>query len=211
MGTKKYETSIGYKYYWESLNNLPNFVSYFNQLNEIYLTKPKTVLEIGIGNKLIYNQLKEIGIKTVALDINHKLKPDVVGDIRKLSFEDCSFDTVCAFEVLEHIPFSDFENALMELKRVSKKYVIISIPIRKIGLEFYFWAPIIHNIYFYLDIPYPLKQKKIITDKDCHYWEVNKIGYSKKKIKLIVSKYFKIEKDFRPKLNKYHWFLILKK
>ena len=176
MGTKKYETSIGYKYYWESLNNLPNFVSYFNQLNEIYLTKPKTVLEIGIGNKLIYNQLKEIGIKTVALDINHKLKPDVVGDIRKLSFEDCSFDTVCAFEVLEHIPFSDFENALMELKRVSKKYVIISIPIRKIGLEFYFCAPIIHNIYFYLDIPYPLKQKKIITDKDCHYWEVNKIN-----------------------------------
>lgn len=74
MGTKKYETNMTYEYYWKSLNNSPNFVSYYNQLNEIYNTSPKSVLEISIGNKLIYNHLKEIGIKVTSLDINKKLK-----------------------------------------------------------------------------------------------------------------------------------------
>ncbi len=212
MGTEKYETNISYKYYWKSLNNHPNFVSYYNQLNEIYNTNPKTVLEIGIGNKLIYNHLKEIGIKVTSLDINKKLKPDYVGDIRKLPFKDNSFDTVCAFEVLEHIPFYDFEKSLNELKRVSKKYVVIAIPSHRWKfIEFYLMLPLIKDIYFYAEITNVIKQKVNLTDKDCHYWEVNKIGYSKRKIKKIISKYFKIEKEFRPRFNKYDWFLILKK
>lgn len=190
---------------------MPNFVSYFNQLTEVYLTNPKSVLEIGIGNRLLYNQLKEIGIAIKTIDINSKLKPDVIGDIRKLPFKDNSFDTVCAFEVLEHIPFEDFEIALKEMKRVSCKTTIISIPIRNVGLEFYFYAPIIHDVYFYLDIPYPLKNKKSISDDDCHYWEVNKIGFSKRKILKIIKKHFRIKKQFRPQLNKYHWFLVLEK
>ncbi len=211
MGTKKYENNIKYKYYWESLNNFRNFVSYQNQITEIYATNPKTVLEIGIGNKLIYNHLKEIGIKIISLDINKNLNPDCVGDIRKLPFKNNSFDTVCAFEVLEHIPFEDFEKSLKELKRVSKKSIVISIPVIRKGIEFYLWLPKIHGIYFYLDIPYFLKQKKTITDKEGHYWEVNRIGFSKKRILKIVSKYFIVKKEFTPKFNKYHWFLVLKK
>ncbi len=211
MGTKKYEQNIKFQYYWEKLNNHKNYISYLNQIDEIYSTKPKTVLEIGIGNKLIYNHLKEIGIKVTSLDINKNLKPDYIGDIRKLPFKNNFFDTVCAFEVLEHIPFNDFEKSLKELKRVSKKNIIISIPIRKIGIELYIWLPKIHDIYIYLDIPFPIKQKKNITDKDCHYWEVNKIGYSKKRILNIIKKHFTVKKEFRPKFNKYHWFLVLEK
>lgn len=211
MGTKKYETSIDYKHYWKSCNNFNNFVSYYNQLNEIYNTNPKSVLEIGIGNKLVYNHLKEIGVKVTSLDINEKIKPDVIGDIRQLPFPDNSFDTVVAFEVLEHIPFSDFEKSLTELKRVSKKFVIISIPIRKIGVEFHMWLPKIHQIYFYIDLPIPIKNKGVVSNSDCHYWEVNKIGFSKRKILNIIKKHFLIKKQFRPRFNKYHLFFVLEK
>lgn len=209
MGTKKYEKSIKYQHYWKSCNNFNNFVSYYNQLNEIYNTNPKSVLEIGIGNKLVYNHLKEIGVKVTSLDINEKLKPDVIGDIRKLPFLDNSFDTVVAFEVLEHIPFSDFEKSLTEL-RVSKKWIIISIPYSRWKyFEFYLNLPIIKEIYLHLSCPIFFKRK--IKEDDCHYWEFNERGYSKKKILNIVKKHFLIKKQFRPRFNKYHLFLILEK
>jgi SAM-dependent methyltransferase len=211
MGTIKREKSLKYIGYWNNSIYKNRFNSYQNQLIEIYNTKPKTVLEIGVGCKLVYNHLKEIGIKVTSLDINKNLKPDYIGDIRKLPFKNNSFDTVCAFEVLEHIPFNDFEKSLKELKRVSKKNIIISIPIRKIGIEFYMWLPKIHDIYIYLDIPFPIKQKKNITDKDAHYWEVNRIGYSKKRILNIIKKHFTVKKEFRPRFNKSHWFLVLEK
>lgn len=210
MGTKEYETTISYEYYWATSNNIKQFIAFSNQLNEIYFTHPKKVLEIGCGNKLIKNQLESIGIKTICCDINSNLKPDVVADIRKLPFKNNSFDTVVAFEVLEHIPFSDFEKALSELRRISKNNVIISIPIKTIGIEFYLWLPKIHDIYFYIDLPIPLKSKKVVSD-ECHYWEVNRRGYSRSKINKIISLHFKILNSYRLKLDKYHLFYILKK
>lgn len=210
MGIKKLETNVPYNYYWTTCNDTKQFIAFSNQLNEIYATNPKTVLEIGCGNKLIKNHLESIGIKTICCDINKNLKPDVVGDIRKLPFKDSSFDTVVAFEVLEHIPFDDFEKALQELKRTSKKHVIISIPIRTVGIEFYMWLPKIHDIYFYIDLPFPLRSKKVI-DKEFHYWEVNRIGYNRKKINNIISKYFKIINSYRLKLDKFHLFYKLEK
>lgn len=210
MGTKEYETNISYKYYWTTSNDIKQFIAFSNQLNDIYSTNPKTVLEVGCGNKLVKNQLELIGIRTICCDINKNLKPDVVGDIRKLPFENNIFDTVVAFEVLEHIPFEDFEKALLELKRVSKKNVIISVPIVTIGLEFYMWLPKIHDIYFYIDLPIPLKNKKVIAN-ECHYWEVNRAGYKKCKIDKILSKHFKIIKNYRPKLDKFHLFYLLEK
>ncbi len=128
MGTYKYETSIEFKYYWESLNNFESYISYLNQIKTIYELKPKTVLEIGVGNKLTYNHLKQIGIDVVSLDINQKLNPNYIGDIRQLTFESNFFDLICAFEVLEHLPFSDLEKALQELKIFkSKKYPLKTI------------------------------------------------------------------------------------
>jgi protein associated with RNAse G/E len=76
---------------------------------------------------------------------------------------------------------------------------------------FYLWLPKIHYIYFYLDLPIPRKQKVNITDSDCHYWEVNKIGYSKKRILSILKKHFKLKKYYRIKFNPYHFLIVLEK
>jgi ubiquinone/menaquinone biosynthesis C-methylase UbiE len=209
MGTKEYETSIEFKYYWESLNTLHSYVSFLHQVKCIYDCKPQNVLEIGVGNKLTSSHLKNIGIKVTTLDINSKLKPDMVGDVRHLQIVNDSFDVVCAFEVLEHLPFEDFEKALLQMHAVSKKYVILSLPISKIGIEFSMWLPKIHHLYLYIDFPIKLKHKGVIDKNDYHYWEVNKKGYSKHKILNIFKKNFKVIKEYRPRHNQRHWFVVL--
>ncbi len=51
-----------------------------------------------------------------------------VGDATDLPFEDQSFDTVIACEILEHLPAGQGPVLLKELKRVAKECVIVSTP-----------------------------------------------------------------------------------
>jgi SAM-dependent methyltransferase len=65
-------------------------------------------LLIGAGErrkKLIYKNGHEDFDDLTTLDVNRKVKPDVVWDLnqRPLPFEDNTFDEIHAYEVLEHI------------------------------------------------------------------------------------------------------------
>ena len=77
-------------------------------------------LDVGCGSKEIS---KAIG--TVTVDRNRKHNPDVLGSILCLPFRDGCFETVSAFEVIEHV--EDDELALHELKRVSRNKVVLSV------------------------------------------------------------------------------------
>jgi ubiquinone/menaquinone biosynthesis C-methylase UbiE len=75
------------------------------------------------------------------------------GDIREMPFADSEFDTVTAFEVLEHI--DDVDKAIEELKRVTKKNVILSVPdceapevFKEAGLAFHHWTDRTHLHFF---------------------------------------------------------------
>ena len=52
----------------------------------------------------------------------------VISDISALPFADHSFDLVSCLEVLEHLPYSTFFDALTEISRITKKYVLVSVP-----------------------------------------------------------------------------------
>jgi ubiquinone/menaquinone biosynthesis C-methylase UbiE len=68
--------------------------------------------------------------KGINVEINPKNSPDIVGDAKKLPIKTKTFDHTFMFEVLEHLENPNV--ALLELKRVTKKAVILSIPaIRK--------------------------------------------------------------------------------
>lgn len=71
-----------------------------------------TCLDIS---KVALERAKERGLKTIYASVEDKLP-----------FEDSTFDHVVATEVLEHV--ASTEEVLLEMARVSKKYLLVSIP-----------------------------------------------------------------------------------
>lgn len=100
--------------------------------------KPNKVLDVGCGEGITIKKLKEEKIgKTYegvdplpeALKLAKRVDPETKytkASIYDLPYKDNSFDLVLCMEVLEHLDKPD--KALSELKRVSSKYVYITVP-----------------------------------------------------------------------------------
>jgi len=184
------------------------WVSYYHQLEEIIGVHPKSLLEVGSGDEVVRHYIEsQTSISYKNLDIAEDLKPDIVGEIEHIPCADNSFDAVAAFEVLEHIPFEKFESAVLEMKRVAKNHVLISIPHFGPAVKLAFKIPFLPEIKIAFKIPFPKKHEW----NGQHYWELGKKGYAPKRIRAILAKHFSIEKEFVPFDNQYHHFFILKK
>lgn len=192
----KLKVQIPKEVYFKEYDNLERFISYYHQIDFARKLFPKNILEIGVGNKTVSNYLKNQGFSVTTFDLDKELSPDYVGDLRKLPFKDNSFDLIMCCEVLEHLPFSEFKKVLSEIRRVSKKNAIISIPNSSKTISFHFKFPgmffLFHKplLSFVFSIPFPTKHKF----NGQHYWEIGKRGYPLRKIKKSISKYFKIKK-----------------
>lgn len=201
-------------YFKKKYDDLDRFISYFYQINLARETEPETILEIGKGNGTVSDYLKKLNYKVTTCDFDENLKPDYVADVRKLPFPDNSFDAVLAYEVLEHLPFEDFEKALGELKRVSKKNVLISLPYRSTGFEWMLKFPLIRTLFkrdfLNLFLRIPLKFGGIEVSGQ-HYWEIDGGKYPLRKVRKILKENLRITKEFRPPLNHYHYFFALEK
>jgi len=181
--------------------------SMWHQIDEALKLKPNNILEIGPGPgifKAVGNALN-LDIKT--LDIDPDLRPDYLESVFEMPFEDNSFDVVCAFQMLEHLPYEDSLLAFKEMLRVAKKGVIISLPDAKNNWPIFFNLPRIGRI------PIKILSLKFWLDKYIfdgeHYWEVNKRAYSLKKvIKDFCLFGWGLERTFRVVENPYHRFFV---
>jgi SAM-dependent methyltransferase len=182
------------------------FVSYYWQLNEVLSLEPTSVLEIGVGDRVFGNFIKNnTTVPYTSVDIAEDLHPDVVGSILELPFADKSFDVTCAFEVLEHLPFEQFDRAVAELCRVARTHVVISIPHFGPMLSFSLKIPFLPHLRVAFKIPFP--KKHVFNGQ--HYWEAGKRGYPISLIRSRLSTYGKLVHDFVPFESPYHHFFIL--
>lgn len=87
--------------------------------------EPASILEVGSGLGEFAERLRrELGAEVVAVDLSPRMIElarargvgGVVGDVRRLPFEDAAFDCAVANWMLYHVP--DLERALAELARV---------------------------------------------------------------------------------------------
>ena len=195
-------------YKFEKYSHLGRFASYFYQLKEVLNLNPQSILEVGVGDKVFGEYIKNnTSISYKSLDVAEDLLPDIVGSILSIPIKDKEFDVVCVFEVLEHLHFDQFEEAMQELHRVSNKNVVISVPHFGPPIKFMLKIPFLPEIKFALKIPF----YKEHDFKGEHYWELGKKDYPVLKILKILNKNFKVLKHFVPFENQYHHFFILEK
>ena len=206
---KKFKPQVSKEHYFYGYDTKERWMSYWYQINEVLKTKPKTLLEVGIGNGTVSDYLRKFGIKVTTVDIDKNLNPDYVASVTELStlFDENSFDTTLCAEVLEHLPFKYFEKALRELQYVTKNYLILSLPHFGINVSFILKLPTIKKIEFAIKLPYPKKHEF----NGEHYWEIGKKHFNLKRILQAIRKYFSTEKTFIPPENPYHRFFVLKK
>ncbi len=185
------------------------FISCYYQLRYIYGINPKNILEIGVGGGLLKKFLRDtFSYKT--LDIRETLKPDVVGNVVQLPAKNNAFDLVVCFQTLEHLPFSEFEPALKEIARVTRKDVLISLPYSSTSLYLEAKLPFLKDRILRWGVRIPHFFRKHSFDGQ-HYWEVGRKGYSIKTIKKSLEKFFNVKETFNPTDNTYHLFFRLEK
>lgn len=180
----KKENQVNKDHYNWDYESIERWRSYYKQIDNILKNIDKEndeILEIGVGNHFVQDKLKRLGVSSTSVDFDEELNPDVVANITDLPFENDSFNLVCAFEVLEHLPFDKFEKALKEMKRVSKKTILFSVPYKAFKLHLAFkFLPYIPIKKFEINIPYFFMRHEFDGQ---HYWEAGKRNYSVKKIK----------------------------
>ncbi|MCX6718064.1 MAG: methyltransferase domain-containing protein [Candidatus Staskawiczbacteria bacterium] len=107
---------------------------------EKYISPKDSILEAGCGSGYVVSYFQNKGHYSVGLDCNSqplKIAKEVFGaknlkkgDLFDLPFENSSFNIVWNEGVLEHFKMSKSIEAVREMARVSKKYVIIDVPNR---------------------------------------------------------------------------------
>ena len=97
-----------------------------------------TILDVGCGEGFTLKKLEEkkIGKKNEGIDfsndaikIGRKIYPELTlrkGDVYDLDYKDNAFDLSICTEVLEHL--ADPVKAVAEIKRVTGKYILFSVP-----------------------------------------------------------------------------------
>jgi hypothetical protein len=195
-------------YDFERYDDRERWMSYWHQLRVVLAGRPRSVLEIGPGSRVFSSYLQNVGVDVKTLDIDTTRKPDYVADITRLDETlpaGVTFDAVCAFQVLEHLPFAELEKCLGGIARRSNKHVFISLPYRgwRVRLGFW-WGEGAYTLGHKFMLPWTLKR--------CpeHYWELGK-GYSARRLTKILEKYFIVRsRGFVPE-NPYHYLWCLER
>jgi len=90
-----------------------------------------TVLDIGCGDGRLTDRIPAslvIGLDFSDVGLTTVKVPKVVGSVDQLPFRDHAVDVVVCTEVLEHLGDDVLARTVDEIKRVAKKYILISTP-----------------------------------------------------------------------------------
>jgi hypothetical protein len=199
------------QYHTSEYLNVKRWSTYAKVIEEVLRLMPKKVLEIGPGNNVVSNILRNIGIDVKTLDYDTLIGPDY-----KMSISDDElgkiterFDLVIASQILEHVDYEDAKKALCNLRKLTKN-IIVTLPYTnlnsfQLGVRLYVNKLGARTFY-----------KKIITKKvrhlfnGQHHWELGKKEYSFRRARRDIRECgWQIMREYINPENPYHYFIIL--
>lgn len=94
---------------------------------------PASILDAGCGVGVLADWLHGQGYDATGIDVDATLMarmaaPHVVGSVDALPFGARSFDAIVASEVLEHLPVTAYQAARLELARVARSVIVVTVP-----------------------------------------------------------------------------------
>jgi len=205
-GTMKSEVST-LPYFDEAYLQPWRFAAWGIQFREAVATGGQSFLEIGNGPGILAYALRKAGKAVVTVDPEPSLGPDIMAALPQLPLDSESVDAVLCFEVLEHIPFDMFAESVREMSRVSRRWVLFSVPNRIPVLRFMIDGPRLH---FSRGWPW---RRRASSDPlaEGHYWEIG-AGVTAEDIRQRMGKNgLTICRSFRPWVCLYHHFFVCEK
>jgi SAM-dependent methyltransferase len=187
------------------------WASMWHQLDEVLALEPDTVREIGPGPGVFQALASRFGPRVETLDLDPDLNPDHVAPADAMPFEDDAFDVVCAFQMLEHVPYERSLAIFREMARVARGGVILSLPDAATRWPMAFHIPRVGIKW--LSVPKPRLRAPEHEFNGEHYWEINKVGYSLKRVTndFLDGGLVRLAKTFRVHEHSYHRFFVFKK
>jgi ubiquinone/menaquinone biosynthesis C-methylase UbiE len=204
----------GREHYAHSYLNKGRVFSYAHQIDSALAFEPLTVLEVGIGTGIVSDALRKVDISVITVDCQEELKPDIIASVTKLPLQDNSVDVSLCCQVLEHLPFDQFETSIMELARVAMKGIVLSLPDITPHYEIRLRLPKFGLYQWTGTRRYRIskKEREKYWRKDGHYWAIGYIETPLKRVvRVITENGLKISRTWRVSENPYHRFFIIEK
>lgn len=202
-------SQINPDHYVHGYDHKARWISYFYQIKSVLTLGKHSILEVGPGNGTVSAYLRMSGMAVTTADIDPAHNPTVVASIMDMPFPDNHFDVTMACEVLEHIPYDEVPVALNELARVSKEYVLISVPdVRRTLLHLVLKIPLLNEIVLRLRV----MTGKVHVFNVGHYWEIGKKGYAPSQVRAVIERcgLTVIDEFAAPDAPFFHFFLMRK-
>lgn len=190
------------RYAFESYMTKARWCSLWHQARLVAACGPQEVLEVGVGSGLLGTLCRDMGIRYRSVDSAPDLGPDVLASVLSLPLEDRSVDLVCAFQVLEHLPYDDSLRGFRELCRVSRRDVLLSLPNARWGLAMTVSLPVGGT--WRAVLPSPLAPWGKMTPSHC--WEIGRAGFPLRRVVSDLGAEADLVETFRVSENPYHQF-----
>jgi hypothetical protein len=195
-------------YFSDNYFSMPQLCTFAHQIDFIHSMRPKSAIEIGLGNGFVSTYLRRAGLRITTADINPALEPDICAPLAEVHQHiKQPADLVICCEVLEHMPLEELDANLDHLRGLGER-LFLTLPnsYRVWGLSGLAFLPKIGGGLFDLNVNIPWKRP---IAGGPHFWEV---GYrpscSRKAIVKRLRQRYRTVRSGRFALNPYHiWFI----
>ncbi len=196
------------KFIWEQLsyNILKKKI---DKIKELIPNDVKTIVDIGCGNGVITNELGKTyditGVDRSKNALSYVKTPNILSSCDSIPLNDGKFDMVFSSELLEHLEYKTFINTIKEFKRLSNKYIFITVPNNENPDKIAIKCPQCEYIY---NRPNHLRSFKINDFKELfpEYRIINSLEYGLK-VRYYNKGILKLKKKFSPSSSwvPYYW------